>query len=88
MRIRLAVLCVGMSTSFALAQQTSAPNPAPNPTTSQGQPTENRAIPDKTGKQQPQGQTGPLETVGEGALPENPQGDTPEGMQAHPTKSK
>jgi hypothetical protein len=89
MRIPLAVFCVAISTSFACAQQTPAPAPAPNATApSQGEPTGNSTVRDKVGKHQPQGKTGPLETEGKGARPENPQGGTPEGMQVHPIDPK
>ena len=91
MRIPLAVLCLAISTSFALAQQTPALPPAPAPNTAatnQSEPTGNPAVHEKAGKQQPQGKTGPLETEGEAASPENRQGGTPEGMQVHPTKPK
>jgi hypothetical protein len=89
MRIPLVVLCLATSTSFLLAQQTPAPTPAPNPAArSRGEPTGNATIPENTGKQQPQGKTGPLETEGKGTTPENPQGGTPEGMQVHPTEPK
>jgi len=85
MRIPFAMVYLAISTSFALAQQTPAPTPAPNKAaTSQGEPTEKPAIPEKAGRQQPQGTTGPLETEGRGAPPENPQGGTPEGMQVQP----
>jgi len=88
MRIPLAALCLATGTSFALAQQTPAPTPAPDPAArSQGEPG-NPTIPENTGKQQPQGKTGPLETEGKGARPENPQGGTPEGMQVHPIEPK
>ncbi|HEU4659947.1 MAG TPA: hypothetical protein VFS63_04740 [Pseudolabrys sp.] len=85
MRIPLAIVCVAISSSFIVAQQTT---PAPNPNSSQGVPTDNRTTPEQTGQQQPQGKTGPLETEGKHAAPENPQGGTPEGMQVHPTKPK
>ncbi|HEX5471041.1 MAG TPA: hypothetical protein VFW73_04100 [Lacipirellulaceae bacterium] len=90
MRIPLAMICLAISTSFALAQdrQTSGPSPIPNSATSQGEATGNVAIPENARKHQPQGKTGPLETEGNGASPENPQGGTPEGMQVHPTKPK
>jgi hypothetical protein len=88
MRIPLAVLFLAISTSFALAQQSPAPPPASNPTTSQGEQTGSPAIPEDAGQQQPQGKTGPLETKGKGARPENPQGGTPEGMQVHPVEPK
>jgi hypothetical protein len=98
MRIPLAIVCLAISTSLALAQNqqtpaqspapNSAQNPTPNSTTTQGEPTGSTVIPENTGKQQPQGKTGPLETEGKGASPENPQGGTPEGMQVHPTKPK
>lgn len=89
MRVPLAVLCIAISMSFAFAQQTPAPSPAPNPAAaSRGEPTGNSDIPEKVGKQQPQGKTGPLETEGKGAQPENPQGGTPEGMQVHPIEPK
>jgi hypothetical protein len=90
MRIRLAIFWLAISTSFALAQnqQTPPQSPAPPSATSQGEPTGSAVIPENTGKQQPQGKTGPLETKGKGASPENPQGGTPEGMQVHPTRPK
>ena len=44
-----------------------------------------RAVsPESKGQMQPQGPTGPLETEGAAATPENPQGETPPGMQAAP----
>jgi hypothetical protein len=89
MRIPFAMACLAISTSFALAQQTPAPTPAPNPAAAnQGEPTGNPAIPENVGKEQPQGKTGPLDTEGKGARPENPQGGTPEGMQVHPVEPK
>jgi hypothetical protein len=43
--------------------------------------------PETKGQQQPQGQTGPLETRTGGAPAESPQGQTPPGMQAAPDGS-
>jgi hypothetical protein len=43
--------------------------------------------PETSGKQQPQGKTGPLDTTTGGAGPESPQGQTPPGMQAAPDGS-
>ena len=83
MRIPLAIVCLTISTSFALAQETRAPISIIN----QGATTEKQVIPKKTGQQQPQGKTGPLETEGKSAPPDSPQGDTPPGMQADPTTS-
>jgi hypothetical protein len=43
--------------------------------------------PETTGKKQPQGKTGPLETKEGGAPAESPQGQTPPGMQPAPDGS-
>jgi hypothetical protein len=43
--------------------------------------------PETTGRQQPQGKTGPLETTTGGAPAESPQGQTPPGMQPAPEGS-
>ena len=45
------------------------------------------AVPETKGQKQPQGHTGPLETTGPSAPADNPQGETPPGMQASPEES-
>ena len=45
------------------------------------------SVPETKGKKQPQGHTGPIETTGPSAPAENPQGETPPGMQAKPGES-
>jgi hypothetical protein len=88
MRSDFAITFLAMSTSLVLAQQTPLSNPAPNPTPRQAEPIGDPAIPENTKQKQPQGKTGPLETKGKGARPENPQGGTPEGMQVHPVEPR
>jgi hypothetical protein len=88
MRSHVAIIFLAMSTSLVLAQQTPPSSPAPNPTPRQAGSIGDPAIPESTEQKQPQGKTGPLETKGKGARPENPQGGTPEGMQVHPVEPK
>lgn len=63
-----------------LAQGPQFDKPAPPSPHSTGQ----TVSPENHGKQQPQGQTGPVETKSGGAPAESPQGQTPPGMQAAP----
>ena len=66
-----------------LAQGQQFDKPAPPSPHSTGQ----TVSPETKGQQQPQGQTGPLETKSGGAPAESPQGQTPPGMQAAPDGS-
>lgn len=69
MRVPLALLFVLFCGSVALAQASPPSNHDQN---------------DKRGVEQPQGSTGPLNTTSGGNPPENPEGDTPPGMQTDP----
>lgn len=53
----------------------------------QGHSTGQTVSPENQGKQQPQDQTGPLETKSDGEPAESPQGQTPPGMQPAPDGS-
>ena len=66
-----------------LAQGQQFDKPAPPSPHSTGQ----TVSPENKGQQQPQGQTGPLETKSGGAPAESPQGQTPPGMPAAPDGS-
>jgi hypothetical protein len=88
MRSHFAIIFLAMSTELVLAQKTPPLSPAPNPTPRQAESIGDPAISENTERKQPQGKTGPLETKGKGARPENPQGGTPEGMQVHPVEPK
>ena len=71
MRIPLAFVCILVSGSFALAQSGAGTTNGSGNTDTQG-------------VEQPQGKTGPLNTTSGGNPPENPEGDTPPGMQTNP----
>jgi hypothetical protein len=72
MRIPVAIACILISGSFALAQS------GGDNTKSGGDNTNLKGV------EQPQGLTGPLNTTSGGNPPENPEGDTPPGMQTNP----
>lgn len=78
MRILLAGVYLTFTVAVALAQV--APDQSP-------QSTGRTVSPETEGKQQPQGNTGPLNTTQGGAPPESPQGQTPPGMQSAPEGS-
>jgi hypothetical protein len=88
MRSHFGIVFLAMSTSLVLAQQTPPSDPTPHPTPRQAESIGGPAIPENAEQKQSQGKTGPLETKGNGARPENPQGGTPEGMQVHPVEPK
>jgi hypothetical protein len=79
MRVVSIILCTMLSTAAAAQEGQSGdrlPGDSPDSTGRTYQPTE--------GQNQPQGNTGPLETTTGGAPPESPQGQSPPGMQAAP----
>ena len=83
MRLVLAALCVAVYTSMASAQ-TQSENKQPGDSQHS---TGRTVLPDDSqGQPQPQGRTG-LTTGSGGAPPENPQGESPPGMQAAPEGS-
>jgi hypothetical protein len=82
MRITLAAiyLIFGAATALAQAQLPGQSGDSPHST--------GRTVtPETKGQQQPQGNTGPLETTKGGAPAESPQGQTPPGMQSAPKGS-
>ena len=82
MRIALAAIyfAFGATTALAQAQLPDKPGDSPHST--------GRTVsPETKGQQQPQGDTGPLDTAKGGAPAESPQGQTPPGMQAAPEGS-
>jgi len=80
MRLILAALCIATCTSMASAQTQSEKK---QPTDSEHS-TGRTVLPDDNkGQLRPQGLTGPTTGSG-GAPPENPQGESPPGMQAAP----
>ncbi len=82
MRVLIAAACLGLYAGIALAQpQTKDTSPATPHSTG------TTVAPETKGKIQPQGHTGPLETVGPSAPAESPQGQTPPGMHAAPEGS-
>ena len=83
MRLVLAALCVAVCTSMAPAQ-TQSENKQPGDSQHS---TGRTVLPDDSqGQPQPQGLPGP--TTGSGGAPaENPQGESPPGMQAAPEGS-
>ena len=83
MRLILAALCIATCTSMASAQTQSEKK---QPTDSEHS-TGRTVLPDDSkGQLRPQGLTGPTTGSG-GAPPENPQGESPPGMQAAPEGS-
>ncbi len=74
---------VAACVKLSVAQGQQFDKPAPPSPHSTGQ----TVSPENKGQQQPQGQTGPLETKSGGAPAESPQGQTPPGMQAAPDGS-
>jgi len=82
MRVVSIILCTMLSTA-AVAQESQSrdrlPGDSPHSTGRTYQPTQ--------GQNQPQGNTGPLETTTGGAPAESPQGQSPPGMQAAPEGS-
>ena len=83
MRVLLAILCVTCAIASAAAQGDQAADKVPGDSS---QSTGRTYLPQQEQKQ-PQGRTGPLETGSGGAPAENPQGQTPPGMQAAPEGS-
>ena len=82
MRIALAALYLAFGATVAVAQTQPAGKSADSPHS-----TGRTVTPDTKGQQQPQGDTGPLNTTTGGAPAESPQGQTPPGMQAAPEGS-
>ena len=77
-RIALAIAYLAFGAGIAVAQ--TAPSGK-----SSADPKSTRSVsPETKGQMQPQGRTGPLETEGPAAPADNPQGETPPGMQAAP----
>jgi hypothetical protein len=83
MRIAIAALCLTLASGIASAQQTPQADPSKDSQNSTGR----TIIPEKQGKTQPQGPTGPIHTGSGGAPAESPQGQTPPGMQSAPEGS-
>jgi len=82
MRVVSIILCTMLSTAAAAQEDQSRdrlPGDSPHSTGRSYQPTE--------GQNQPQGNTGPLETTTGGAPAESPQGQSPLGMQPAPEGS-
>ena len=82
MRIALAAIYLVFGTTLTLAQTQPPAKPGDSPHS-----TGRTVTPDTKGQQQPQGDTGPLDTKTGGAPAESPQGQTPPGMQAAPEGS-
>ena len=82
--VRLAVVTICLTLSlpsgFANAQTAQPNGNSLNSTTG-------RTPPEAKGQLQPQGWTGPIDTSSGGAPPENPEGQSPPGMQAAPDGS-
>ena len=84
MRIALAIIYLVFGPIAALAQTQPADKSAADSPHSTGR----TVSPDTKGLQQPQGQTGPVNTTTTGGAPaESPQGQTPPGMQSAPDGS-
>jgi hypothetical protein len=83
MRLPLAAVCLSLGAALAWAQ---APPVDKSPSDSPHS-TGRTVSPETKGQQQPQGDTGPLNTTKGGAPAESPQGQTPPGMQAAPEGS-
>ena len=81
MRTLVSGFCLLLSVSMPLAED--APKQGGDSPHSTGR----TVSPEAEGKQQPQGNTGPLQTTEGGAPAESPQGQTPSGMQAAPDGS-
>jgi len=82
MRVVSIILCTMLSTAAAAQEDQSRdrlPGDSPHSTGRSYQPTE--------GQNQPQGNTGPLETTTGGAPAESPQGQSPPGMPPAPEGS-
>ena len=82
MRIALAAIYFVFGATTALAQAQ-----LPNKSADSPHSTGRTVHPETKGQQQPQGDTGPLNTTRGGAPAESPQGQTPPGMQAAPKGS-
>jgi hypothetical protein len=81
MRIAIVAVCLVASVSaFAQTSTDSKPGDSPHSTG-------RSVVPADPGVNQPQGQTGPLNTTTGGAPAESPQGQTPPGMQSAPEGS-
>jgi hypothetical protein len=82
MRIALAAIYFAVGATAALAQAQLPGQSGDSPHS-----TGRTVTPETKGQQQPQGNTGPLETTKGGAPAESPQGQTPPGMQSAPKGS-
>jgi hypothetical protein len=83
MRIALAAIYLTFGATTALAQTQLPGKSAGDSPHSTGR----TVTPEAKGQQQPQGDTGPLDTTRGGAPAESPQGQTPPGMQSAPKGS-
>jgi hypothetical protein len=83
-RTALAIAYLAFGAGIASAQ----PLPGDKSPTDSKSSTGRTVFPETKGPLQPQGRTGPLETEGPAAPADNPQGETPPGMQTPEASSK